>query len=65
MGIGRESAATVSKKKKESVTKQQTDRQKQHLLDEDRREVLPRNYPMIHQFHEARQCVGHDHITPE
>lgn len=36
-----------------------------NLFDEDRREVLPWNDPMIHQLHEPRQRVGHDHITPE
>lgn len=44
-----------------------TDRQRQiqNLLDEDRGEVLPWNYPMIHEFHETRQSVCHDHIAPE
>lgn len=46
-------------------TTKERQRQIWHLLDEDRWEVLPRNYPMIHQFHEASQCVSHDHITPE
>lgn len=46
---------------------EQSDRQPQieHLLDEDWREVLPRDYTMIHQFHEACQCVGHDHRSPD
>lgn len=39
--------------------------QTQNLLDEDGGEVLPGNYPMIHQFHEGRQCVRHDHVVPE
>lgn len=67
-GGNSERGCSYSRGKKEIyVTNQQTDgkRQIQHLLDEDGREVLPWNYPMIHQFHEACQCVGHDHTTPE
>lgn len=37
----------------------------QHLLNKNRREVLPGNDPMIHQFPEGGQGVGHDHVTPE
>lgn len=36
-----------------------------NLLDKDGREVFPRDYPMIHEFHEACQRVIHDSITPE
>lgn len=43
----------------------QNRRQIQHLLNEDRREVLPGNDPVVHQFHEGGQGVGHDHVTPK
>lgn len=35
-----------------------------NLLDEDGREVLPGDDPVIHQLHEGRQRVGHDHVAP-
>lgn len=40
-------------------------REIEHLLDEDGREVLPGDDAVVHQLHEGRQRVGHDHVAPE
>lgn len=40
-------------------------REIEHLLDEDGRKVLPGDDAVVHQLHEGRQRVGHDHVAPK